>query len=457
MNEVQRFLSILFAELNKARVYYCVLRNWTALPERVGNDVDMWVSSEDAVKFENILFAVASRLGWKLVRRTYRLGYRADGHFVLANTRARECLVIDTYRYLTWRGLRYMDEEILYHHTYLHEKGFRVPKPGVEAASLLLKELLFEGMVRKRYWKRIAEFAETDRSGFVQAIQQVLGRKTAKRILERVVSGEWGVIKELRHRLQLELLMRALSNRPLSTIWLCARHFYLRAKERVRPQGGFFLVLIGPDGVGKTTTAKALLRSPLIKRLFSSGVYLYRRFPLFPELKSFLPRILRRKFSLSTNPTVGIGADEPPPAGAGRCILYLLYYGLEYFLGRLWLWKVCRLENRIIVFDRYWLEFIFQKQYKNCPRFLLHILERLAAKPDALDFLDVPPEVAHERKPEKSLAEIRRTYRLCEEVVDKWQNGYRLKVTSVEQSVQRIEAIIVERLVKRTCLKPLGG
>jgi len=218
--------------------------------------------------------------------------------------------------------------------------------------------------------------------------------------------------------------------------------------ERIRPQGGFFLVLIGPDGAGKTTTAKALLESPLIKKLFSSGLYLYRRFPLFPELKTFLPKAFRHKFSLSPNSATGIEADGPPPAGTGRCILYLLYYGLEYFLGRLWLWKVSRLENRIIVFDRYWLEFIFQKHYKNCPKFLLRMVERLAAKPDALVFLDVPPEIAHERKPEKSLAEIQRLYRLCKEVVTRSRNGYRLKVAGVEETVHKLEKIIVERLSK---------
>lgn len=137
-----------------------------------------------------------------------------------------------------------------------------------------------------------------------------------------------------------------------------------------------------------------------------------------------------------------------PPAGTWRCTLYVLYYGLEYFLGRAWLWWAARVRNRIIVFDRYWHEFFFQRRYLNCPRVALRLLELTAAKPDALVFLDVAPEVAFERRREQPLEEIRRLHGLCAEVVARTPNGYALPVTTVEESVRRLEQIVVERMAR---------
>jgi hypothetical protein len=217
----------------------------------------------------------------------------------------------------------------------------------------------------------------------------------------------------------------------------------------LRPPGGFFLVLIGPDGAGKTTTGKGLLTTPLIQQLFQSSTYLYRRFPLFPELKAFLPPFLRRRLTSGSEAAADATEEGPPPVSTLRCIAYAAYYGLEYFLGRFWLWKQSRLANGIVVFDRYWHELLIQNQYRHCPRFMLRALERLAAKPDALVFLEVAPEVAHQRKREKPLSEIRRLHRLCEQLVAESPHGYSVPAVGLDPTLARLEQIILERLVER--------
>jgi len=449
MNGIYEFLSMLFAELSKASIQYCVLRNWHTLPEVVGNDVDLWVAAEDGIRFEEILYKVAQKLGWRLARRLYWLGYPGEGLFVFVKLQTREYIMIDTYRHLAWKGLKYVEEDFLYKNACPHEKGFRVLKPGAEAVCLVMKELLFEGGVRARYYERIRDLVRTDKNRFIEGLMDVLNRKMTLEILRLILSGKWNQLKRLRWRLILKLATRRLVRTPLITASLCMRHFYLRAKERVQPWGGFLLVLIGPDGAGKTTIAKALLKSPFIKRLFSAGVYIYRRFPLFPELKTFLPSFLKRRLSPSLNLTTGMREDEAP-AGIVRCTLYLLYYGLEYFLGRIWLWKVSKRGNRIIVFDRYWYEFIFQRWYQRCPKFLLNLLGILAAKPDALIFLDVTPEVAYKRKREKPLTEIQRLHRLCKETIVRSPNGYTLRTNEIDQAVRKLEEIIVEQLTERS-------
>ena len=53
---ISELLSALFDRLNKEKVTYCLLRNYEGLPEKVQNDVDIWVKDGEQRKFQNILF-----------------------------------------------------------------------------------------------------------------------------------------------------------------------------------------------------------------------------------------------------------------------------------------------------------------------------------------------------------------------------------------------------------------
>jgi len=50
-NLTSLFLTALFNRLNEEKVTYCVLRNYETLPERVGNDVDIWVEKNPGEGF----------------------------------------------------------------------------------------------------------------------------------------------------------------------------------------------------------------------------------------------------------------------------------------------------------------------------------------------------------------------------------------------------------------------
>jgi hypothetical protein len=451
MNHDREFLSRLFAFLDERSISYCVLRNWERLPDTVGNDVDVWIDGARKREFEQGVLAIARELDWRLVQRWFWLGYHGDGLFTFAQPERGGCLVLDAFEYLTWKGLRYLDETALPRLTQRHEKGFAILRPGAEAASNVARELLFEQGLRERYRASVARQAQADPGSFLAVTVPVMGDELARRLLELSSTERWDELAALRHPLRRELARRAFGRNPLRAAALCVRHYYFRARHRLRPPGGFFMVLLGPDGVGKTTTANALLQSLVVRRLFEPGSYLYRRFPLFPELKVFLPPALRRRVSLSMaeETAADLSEEGAPPISALRSMVYLSYYGLEYFLGRLWLWRRCTLGNRIVVFDRYWYEFLLQARYDRAPRWVVRLVERMAAQPDALIFLEIAPEVAYERKREKPLAEIRRIHRICGEVVARSPRGHTVPAVGVAPTVEHLNRIILGRMVER--------
>lgn len=54
-NQAPAFLSLLFEQLNKNQIVYCILRNYEGLPEIVGNDLDIWVAEGQQKQFQMIV------------------------------------------------------------------------------------------------------------------------------------------------------------------------------------------------------------------------------------------------------------------------------------------------------------------------------------------------------------------------------------------------------------------
>src|SRR3990172_358566 len=98
----------------------------------------------------------------------------------------------------------------------------------------------------------------------------------------------------------------------------------------------------------------------------------------------------------------------------------------------MWLWMRSKLPNGIVVFDRYWHEFVLQTRYRQCPKILLGMVEKLAPQPDALVFLDVAPQVAYDRKREQPLSEIQRVHGLCGQLIANAPHGYSIPAAELQ-------------------------
>ena len=134
------------------------------------------------------------------------------------------------------------------------------------------------------------------------------------------------------------LFKRALFYKSFLQIKHWAIYIYGQIKKFLFPSCGLFIILIGPDGSGKTTTAKAILESE-IRRFFQRKMYFHGHFPFLPELKKIVAF-----FKKNRNKVAVLSSPENPgmilePFGFFRSIIYPLYYGINYFLGHILIWK----------------------------------------------------------------------------------------------------------------------
>jgi thymidylate kinase len=447
-NQISDFLSQLFARLNREGITYCVLRNYESLPEKVGNDIDIWVKDGEQKNFQEILFESAKKLRWTIVEYSPRLSYQGEGdYFLVKDSQGLNVIHIDCWTFLHWRGITFVDENVLSAHTNPHKNGFFVPSSGIEASILLLKDLLYHGRVAEKYKDRILDCSNEDSESFLEAIRKPFSKKDADFILNMAKSGKWEELENNHRSLRRTLFKNALLKKPLLQLKHWAIYFYGRLDKFLLSKGGMFLVLIGPDGSGKSTTAELLLESK-IEKLFQKKNYFHGHFHFLPELKKIASffQIGGKKSPSNYKEHHG---KFPEPFGFLRCIVYPLYYGLNYFIGHILIKKI-RARDGLVIFDRYFYDYLIQRQFSRCPRLLLYTIAKIIPKPDMIIYLKNNPEEIYKRKPELPIEEIERQSKTCEDIASRFKNTVVIETScNPEKVAEKIQRIIINRVKEK--------
>ena len=173
---------------------------------------------------------------------------------------------------------------------------------------------------------------------------------------------------------------------------------------------GLFLVVVGPDGAGKTSLARTLLR-----RLEVDGAYFH-----------FIP-----------SPRADL-ADQPPyreelvekHRAPGNKTVGILRIGRN--LARAWLGYLFAIQpavrsGKIVVGDRWLYGYVAQPRALRFhgPSWIARLVLKIMPRPDLVVLLDAPSEAIHERKPELTPDEIR-------DEIERWRR--------IDQPMLRLDA-----------------
>ena len=412
----EHFLRLLFKKLPEAGVSYAVLRNYEGLPAAVDHDVDLLVSDlglcEDAVR------AAVGEAGWTLVRKVWRYSFQSF-YCCYVHSPDLPIIQLDAWSPFTWKGMVLISPEVL-RRRHQHPNGFDILSPGAEAAVSLIKNIVYHGEVQEKYKPLIPDMVRGDRASFFQALEGPFGADLTERLFLLSCRADWDGIEALAGALRRTLSLRALGREPLAQLkrWLA----FLRGHvaKFFRPSG-MFVVLIGPDGSGKSTVAQGLQQS--LGQLFAGVRYYHGHFEILPRLRDLTGR-LGLAGAVPSTEAASVSPDSATPErrfGILRSAVYLFYYGLDYLLGHPVIFRA-RGKGELVIFDRYYYDYLIQPGMSLPPGLMLAGL-KLIPQPDLVIYLKNDPETILGRKGELSREELERQGRVCRELIHRLPQG----------------------------------
>jgi thymidylate kinase len=110
-----------------------------------------------------------------------------------------------------------------------------------------------------------------------------------------------------------------------------------------------------------------------------------------------------------------------------------------------WLTYVAYLRrNYVIICDRYFYHYVFPlNRVGGISRYLLEIYPRLIPKPDIVFLLDLPAEMAHERRPEAPIS----TYRRNREYYLKLAKQLNFIVINTSDQFTKVSSLVVNKVL----------
>ncbi|MDH5720413.1 MAG: hypothetical protein OEZ13_07285 [Spirochaetia bacterium] len=422
-NIKKEFLVNLFSELKHANIVYCVLGGYENLPEKTGNDLDIWIKPSDASSFTTILKKTARNQNWKITvpNVSPRLSSYEKKYYLINNQNVLEVIHLDCWSFLHWRGIPFVNEKKIPKFILTHSKNFQYLSPNVQIMISALKDLLYKNKIEEKRKSLIKHDFKLQRKEAALPFIKPIGKNRADYVAECLSERKWEDLEKKVSAIKIKLVFRAIFVNHIKQLYWLLKYWGGIFNLLLIKKYGLFIVFIGPDGAGKTTLAKKILSSEKFSKLYKDKYYFHSRFPFLPALRKVVE--LFGKNSVETKIKIEEENDyakELAPLGLLRSMIYPIYYGINALLGYFWLFQKKRIRGgSLIVFDRYFYEYKIQKEFIRCPRILLNILEFFIPRPDVIVFAKDKAENIYLRKKELPLDEIKRQLRECEKIVKK--------------------------------------
>jgi len=441
MINVRKVTQSLFRRLQDAGFTYCIYNGYENLPDSVTSDLDIAIESKALQYLDGIILEIAKLndilLLSKIWHDNHKIAYILSP-YSLANP---ERLHLDFFSEFSIKGYKRFAIRENYH--FLGEADllddsrdflyFKIPPPSRELLFKFVRRMLkgdldndkFSSLCRLYSMDPFEARLELERILPTEVIPEVI-RSLEKHELEHlaqqspVIKGALGGFK------------KSLYNPFILTMNL------KRALYRSLFPVGITVAFLGPDGSGKTTCAKNILR--LLSRSFHKQAHFYWR-----------PGLLKAPGVLLHLRQEQEGEMNPNPHGHEResflkSQLRFFYYLVDFIIGDLWKIRLSKIRKCFCVFDRHYYDILVDRFRYNfsLPEWMLKLGAAIVPKPDLVFYLHNSLSTLIERKQELPQGEIERQINGYINLVKRLPTAYIINnEDNIQQVLAKLSSIII--------------
>jgi len=395
----------------KENIPFGILRNYENYPDKFGNDVDMLVPQEFLSKIDKLFQQVSRELNaffWDFCKDISKISM-SRAIFIWDKDGQINGLSFDfIYR------LKILEKDYLETETVLQKrkafKNFYILDEESEFFHILIYGMFAPDLVhRQRYALKIKEFLSNGRLIPEDLINKTFPFFIAKKIINFLKKGE--VEKVFFRNNLLDNFFLSIKQK----VFLKKIKFYLRKRLKrivnIFFPVGKFIVFLGPDGVGKSTTA-----------VFLNNLLNFISVPSCHSHLGFRPTVLPRRQAL--------GLGEPKSENFQlqsarislnqrlRDLLRYSYHFLDYLLAYYFQIRPHLVKGKIVIAERYFYDYLLHLERKNLKlnkNFVYWTFRLFMPKPTAIVLLSNDPDEILRRRQELTREEIEEVLRKSRE------------------------------------------
>lgn len=439
-----------FKHLDQSSIPWAILGGWEYLPDYARHDVDV-VVKKGMLRSAVCCVEQAARDAEWIIYGRLEPGRGYVGIFLtkwIESLGERAYFQIDLFTVFGRQGIGLCSIQGALDRRVQSENGIWHVPAGWYGAFVLTKEMLsrgfIEGELRERY---IQGAVANHREDFLQALSDVIGRDAATTIADCISRN--GVVALTEHT---KLFTRAVHRGGWHPLFARIRFYFGRACSCFSPTKRLFVCFIGPDGCGKTTIADQI-ESKFTKRPFVHVWRVKTGFGPFPRMRNILANIKKLLtgkapvFAPVAKPgTRHVGMTKPLPRL--KSIFYVVYYGVSQFLGWPRYLSFSPRLPALVIADRYFYDYFFQRGFINCPCWIKKIFLDIIPKPQLLFVLKRSAEDIYAKKPELSIEEIQREQGCIEAAFGACKNYCSIDASrGIEGTVSQVASKIEEWII----------